>query len=83
MLFVGPDCPAALQPLMRSVVDAIIDLQQPGKPVRLGEVAAAANLPTASDWPNCHIIVTTINAVAVSTLTGSTWAWTRSDGTAL
>jgi hypothetical protein len=83
MLIVGPEVPAALQPLMKSIIDALLQLQAPGAPVRLAAVAAATDLPAADDWPNCAVIVTAINSVALSTLSGSTWAWTRADGSAL
>ena len=82
MLVVGPDCPVEIQPMMRSVVDAIIALQQPGAPVRLASVTFA-KLPPAANWPYGHIIVSDKQSIAVSTPSGATWAWTRANGSAL
>jgi hypothetical protein len=82
MLFVGPDIPALLQPILKAVVDAIADIRAPGKPTQLAAVTFA-QLPPAANWRNCMVIVTDRNTIAVSTPSGSTWAWTRSDGSAL
>lgn len=82
MLVVGPEVPREMQPLMRSVVDAIRELQAPGRPTRVAKVAFAS-LPPAADWPDCVIEVSDRNALAISTLSGATYAWTRADGSAL
>lgn len=83
MLIVGPDCPAALRPLMMSVVDAITALQQPGRPVRRPYVLTAAELPSAETFADCEILVRDKQCAAISTLSGSSWVWLRSDGSAL
>jgi hypothetical protein len=68
---------------MKSIVDAITDLQSPGKPVKLGSVRLKSDLPPADKWGLCSIICAEIQAVVVSTLSGSTWVWLRADGSAL
>lgn len=82
MLAIGPDTPQALQPVLRSIIDEINALKAPGKPLQLASTTFA-KLPPAADWRNCHIVVSDKNCIAVSTPSGSTWAWTRSDGSAL
>lgn len=83
MLVLGPDIPAPLQPVLKSIIDAIRDLQEPGRPVRVPFVALAADLPQADRFPDHMIEVREKQCLAVSTLSGSNWVWLRSDGTAL
>lgn len=82
MLIVGPDCPSSIAPLMRSILDAIRELQNPTKPQKVAKVTFA-NLPPAANWTDCTVEVSDKNTHAISTLTGTTWAWTRADGSAL
>ena len=83
MLALGPDIPAALQPTLKSIIDAIREMQEPGRPVRVPFVALASDLPPADKWPDHMIEVREKQCLAVSTLSGSTWVWLRSDGSAL
>lgn len=82
MLFVGPDVPAALQPLLKTVVDAINELREPGRPIPLASTTSD-RLPPASKHPRCVIEVADKNCVALSTRTESGWEWRRADGGAL
>ncbi len=82
MLVVGPNTPPALAPLLTSIVDAINDLQSPGKPLRVAKTTLA-RLPPAAQWPDCIIEVSDRNTLAISTQAVGGWAWTRADGSAL
>jgi hypothetical protein len=82
MLAIGPDVPPALAPLLISIVDAINDLQAPGKPMRVAKTTFA-KLPPAAQWPDCIIEVSDKNSLAISTQTVGGWSWTRADGSAL
>lgn len=71
---------------LQSFYDAIQELQYPGAPVQLPEIDTAANLllrAPAADYPNCAIVVTDANCIALSTNVAGTWTWLRADGTAL
>lgn len=61
---------------------AVLSLQSPGQPVQSFAVAQA-QLPPAASYPNCQVLVTDKNALAVSTLVAGTWTWLRADGSAL
>jgi hypothetical protein len=62
------------RPFFRAVVDAIVQLQQPGQPVFVHSVALA-DLPPAADWPGGVLRVADLDILAVSN--GS--AWIRQD----
>jgi hypothetical protein len=72
--------------VLKSHEDAIRSLQNPGAPEQCAEIDTAANLALRlppADWPNCRIIVTDKNCLAISTNVAGTWTWLRSDGGAL
>lgn len=79
----GPGIPEALRPILQGYYEALTQLQNPGAPVQLPEVALEADLPAAADHPNTAIVVTEHNCIAVSTDVTGTWTWLRADGTAL
>lgn len=79
----GPGVPDALRAILQSYFEALTQLQNPGAPTQLAEVALETDLPPAADYPNTLIVVTEHNCAAVSTDVAGTWTWLRSDGTAL
>lgn len=71
-----------LQAFLAEIRTAVVKLQEPGKPTR--EFATVfGQLPPAADYPNCRVLVTDKNALAVSTLVAGSWTWLRADGSAL
>lgn len=62
------------RPFYQAVVDAIVQLQQPGQPSFVCAVAST-DLPPPADWPNGVLRVSDLNILAVSD--GS--AWIRQD----
>ncbi|HQT55798.1 MAG TPA: hypothetical protein PKX06_20310 [Phenylobacterium sp.] len=62
--------PPALAAWARSVVDALTQLQQPGRPAPVCPLLQA-DLPPAADWPTCVVLVTDLNILAHSD--GSNW----------
>lgn len=79
--------PAGLQPpelaaFLAEVRSAISQIQTPGQPVK-DFAAASTQLPPAESYPNCRVLVTDKNAIAISTLVGTAWTWLRADGGAL
>lgn len=78
----GPGIPEALRPILQSYYEALTQLQNPGAPTQLAEVALKADLPPAADYPNMMIVVTEHNCIALSTDVAGTWTWLRSDGSA-
>ena len=81
---VPPNAPPVLLSFMQDTVEAIRQLQTPQGPsklyalssIDLGGIAAAS-------YPECAVIVSDLEAIAVSTLNAGAWAWTRADGSAL
>jgi hypothetical protein len=83
---VGPGVPPEMAAVLKSHEDALRELQNPGSPVQLPEIATEADLLSqapAADHPNRAIVVTDLNCIAVSTDVAGTWTWLRSDGSAL
>jgi hypothetical protein len=83
---VGPEVPKELQPLLKSMYDAITELQQPTGPSALWVHSTAATLEAtapAADNPGAHCMVDDINSIAVSTKIAGVYTWRRADGTAL
>jgi hypothetical protein len=82
VLVIGEDCPVPLQPLMRSILDAIDALQNPGTPTKLASVPLIAQLPPAASWGDCSILCRENNSLMNSTLQGSppVWVWVRANG---
>lgn len=62
------------RPFFQAVVDAIMQLQQPGQPVFVYAVAAT-DLPPAANWPNGVLRVSDLDILAVS----NGVAWIRQD----
>jgi hypothetical protein len=69
--------------LLDDIRNAVRQLQYPNAtPARFG-VTTSAKLPPAASWPNCGIILSDKNCLAISTLVGSAWTWLRADGGAI
>jgi hypothetical protein len=86
LLPVGPGVPPALAAVLQSFSDAILALQSPAAPANLPVIDTASNLllkAPAAKFPNCAIVVTDKNTVAISTSVAGTWTWLRADGSAL
>lgn len=82
----GGNLPLDALACLQSLYDAIQELQNPGAPVQLPEIDTSANLllqAPAASYPNCAIMVTDKNCIAVSTNVAGTWTWLRADGSAL
>ena len=71
---IGPEIPAALQAVLKSIHDAIRELQAPEEPKPLFAVAQA-KLPPAASYPLCLALVSDLNLVAHSDGTH----WIRED----
>jgi hypothetical protein len=80
---VRTDVPDTVAATLRSLYDAVSQLQQPGSPVSLASVALKADLPPAADWPETAILCSEINSIVCSTLSAGSYAWLRADGSAL
>ena len=83
---VGPGVPAELREVLLSHETVLRALVNPGAPVQLPVIATAADLVStapAESYPNCAIVVTDKNCIAVATDVAGTWTWLRADGTAL
>lgn len=82
---IGPGVPQPVAAVLKSLYDAVAELQQPQAPIPLPHVALKTDLTrfAASDFKECGIICDEINSVAVSTPTAGVYAWTRADGSAL
>ena len=66
-----------------ALVDAVKGLLNPQGPVKL-YACAQADLPAAADtYANRAVIVTDLQTIAICTLNGTAWEWTRADGGAL
>jgi hypothetical protein len=65
LLPIGPDAPAPLRALLKSLRDAIEGLQVPGEPKRVFAVGRLA-LPPAATYPNCVVLVSDLNILAHS-----------------
>ena len=62
---IGPDVPAALQAVFKTIHDAIRDLQTPAEPKPVYAVAQA-KLPPAASYRNCFALVSDLNILAHS-----------------
>lgn len=62
---IGPAVPAALRPLLKSICDAIADLQTPAEPKPVF-AANQAGLPPAANYPNCVVLVSDLETLAHS-----------------
>lgn len=85
MITVGPVPVAAageLAEFLTQMRQAVMDLQEPKEPVPLWS-CLQAELPDAAAYPNCGVLVSDVPALAISRLSGTTWAWVRADGSAL
>ena len=83
MITLGPVPEAGeLNEFLMLLRQAVVDLQNPQEPVQVWSVAQA-DLPAAADYPNCVVLVSDVPALAISRLSGTTWAWVRADGSAL
>lgn len=85
MITVGPvpfGAPPEIAEFLTQLRQAVMDLQEPQEPVPVWE-CAQAELPAAADYPNRTVLVSDIPTLAISRLSGSTWAWVRADGSAL
>ena len=78
----APQNPEDFRQYLAEIREAILALQNPGEPTAVWSVAQA-DLPDAADYPNCVVQVSDIPTLAISRLSGSTWAWVRADGSAL
>lgn len=78
--------PVGLQPELSAFLmemrSAVTQLQNPGQPAQEFAVTSA-QLPPAKSYPNCRVLVTDKNTLAISTLVGTAWTWRRADGSAL
>lgn len=82
----GPGAPPTILACLKSLYDAVRDLQNPGQPQPLWAHPTAATLEAtapAASFPNCACVVTDISSIAASTLVAGTWTWLRADGSAL
>lgn len=83
MITLGPVPEAGeLNEFLMLLRQAVVDLQNPQEPVPLPSLLQA-DLPPAADYPNCGVLVSDLPALAISRLSGTTWAWVRADGSAL
>ena len=85
MITVGPvplGSPPEIAEFLTQLRDAVMGLQEPQQPVPVWS-CAQADLPSAADYPNRTVLVSDIPTLAISRLSGSTWAWVRADGSAL
>ena len=71
---IGPDIPAAFHAILKSIHDAIRDLQTPAEPKPVFAVAQA-KLPPASAYRQCVVLVSDLNVLAHSDGTH----WIRED----
>ena len=69
--------------VLKSLYDAVRELQQPRAPIRLPSLALKADLPAAADFKECAVICDEINSVCVSTEVAGNYAWRRADGGAI
>lgn len=77
---------ADLGAVLMGYYQALTELQQPSQPSPLWSHPEAATLEDtapADSYRDCACIVEDINSVAVSTLVGGVYVWTRADGSAL
>lgn len=75
-----------LSGVLKSLSDAIQELQQPTAPRPLWTHATAATLEAtapAAEYPDTYCLVDDINCVACSTKIAGTYTWRRADGSAL
>jgi hypothetical protein len=73
----------AIAAILRSQHEAILELQQPARPVRLPNIATKALLPDPDAWRECAAVCDEINAIVVSTAVAGVYTWLRADGGAL
>ena len=71
---VGPDIPAAFHAILKSIHDAIFDLQTPAEPKPVFAITQA-KLPPAASYANCFVLVSDLNVLAHSDGTH----WIRDD----
>jgi hypothetical protein len=62
---IGPGVPAALQAILKSIHDAIAELQTPQEPKPVFAVTQA-RLPPAASYPLCVALVSDLNRLAHS-----------------
>jgi len=65
LLPIGPGIPEPLRAVLKSLSDAVLDLQQPAEPKPVFAVAQAG-LPPATTYPSCIVLVTDLNILAHS-----------------
>jgi len=65
LLPIGPGIPEPLRAVLKSLSDAVLDLQQPAEPKPVFTVAQAG-LPPAATYPSCVALVTDLNILAHS-----------------
>ena len=65
LLPIGPGAPEGLRPLLKSICDAILDLQAPAEPKPVFAVAQAG-LPPAASYPYCVVLVSDLETLAHS-----------------
>lgn len=82
MLVAPQAVPDVFKPFFEDLVREIELLKTPMGPTKL-YATTFARLPPADDWPEMALIVTDKASIAVSTFNGTSWAWTRADGSAL
>lgn len=62
---IGPGVPDAVRAVLKSFHEALLELQTPGAPKPV-YACAAAELPAASDYPQCVALVRDLNILAHS-----------------
>ena len=62
---IGPGAPAALRPLLKSICEAIAELQAPSAPSPVFAVAQSG-LPPAASYPDCVVLVSDLDILAHS-----------------
>jgi len=65
LLPIGPGLPEPLRAVLKSLSDAVLDLQQPAEPKPVFAVTQAA-LPPAATYSSCVALVTDLNILAHS-----------------
>jgi hypothetical protein len=64
-MVVGPGVPEGLRPLLKSLCDAVADLQTPAEPKPIS-ATVQAGLPPAGRYPNCVVLVSDLETLAHS-----------------